>query len=68
MTTDREVAAERRADWLRALRVEREGYVLAGKQDRVAAVDAEIARMEGRPVGRSEVPVEPAPRARRARP
>lgn len=29
-----------------------------------AAVDAELARVEGRPVGRSESPVEPAPRRR----
>ena len=58
-------AAARRADYVRALREEREGYVRAGRADRVAQVDAEIARVEGRPVGRSETPIE-SPIRRRA--
>ena len=63
---EREFAAARRADYVRALREEREGYERAGKPSRVAEVDAEIARVEGRPVGRSESPIEPAaPRRRR---
>lgn len=57
-------AAARRADYVRALREEREGYVRSGRTDRAAQVDAEIARAEGRPVGRSETPIEPTPRRR----
>lgn len=66
---DAQHAATRRADYVRALREERDGYARTGRTDRAAEVDAEIARVEGRPVGRSETPVEaPAPkRARRAR-
>jgi len=64
--SEQEQAAARRADYVRALREEREGYVRAGKTDRLPDVDAELARIEGRPVGRSEVPVEPKPpRARK---
>lgn len=46
-------AAARRADTIRALTEERRGYVAAGKTDRVAAVDVELARMSGKPAGRS---------------
>lgn len=63
--SEQDQAAARRADYVRALREEREGYVRAGKTDRVAEVDAELARAEGRPQGRSEVPTEPKPRARK---
>lgn len=45
-------AAARRADTVRALTEEREGYVRAGKTDRVAQVDAAIARLQGAPSGR----------------
>lgn len=65
---EREFAAARRADYVRALREEREGYARSGRESRVAEVDAEIARVEGRPQGRSESPVEPAaPRRRRTK-
>ena len=60
-------AARLRADYVRALREERQGYIQKGLAERVAAVDAELARVEGRPVGRSETPVEPAPKARNRR-
>lgn len=60
-------SAERRADYVRALREERDGYARRGMTDRAAAVDAELARMEGRPIGRSETPVEPAPKPRTRR-
>lgn len=46
-------AAARRADTIRALTEERAGYVAAGKTDRVKAVDAELARMNAAPVGRT---------------
>lgn len=59
-------AAAARADYIRALIEERAGYAQHGKSDRVAEVDAEIARVEGRPVGRSETPVEPSAPRRRA--
>ncbi len=62
--SDMQAAAAARADYVRALREEREGYVRVGNTGRVAHVDAEIARAEGRPIGRSETPVEPAPRRR----
>lgn len=45
-------AAARRADTLRALTEEREGYVRAGKTDRVAQVDAALAALQGAPAGR----------------
>lgn len=66
--TTKDEAARLRAGYLRALREERDGYERAGKSDRVAGVDAEIARVEDRPIGRSETPTEPTPkpRARRA--
>lgn len=54
--TDVEYAAARRADYVRALREEREGYARMGNKERVAQVDAELARVEGGPVGRSEKP------------
>lgn len=40
-------AAERRADYVRALKEEREGYLRAGKPERVKAVDAELERVTG---------------------
>ena len=46
-------AAVRRADYVRALRVEREGLERVGKTDRVAAVDAELARFDAAPVKRT---------------
>jgi len=65
--SERDAAAARRGDYLRALREEREGYARAGRESRVAEVDAEIARVEGRPVGRSESPTEPVAPRRRTR-
>lgn len=46
-------AAARRADTIRALTEERRGYIAAGKTDRVAAVDAALATLTGKPAGRS---------------
>ena len=60
-------AAARRADYVRALREEREGYVRTNRADRVALVDAEIARVEGAPVGRSETPTVAPPAETRGR-
>lgn len=59
-------AARQRADYLRALREERDGYLRAGLAGRASGVDDEITRVEGRPVGRSESPVDASPRRRRA--
>lgn len=42
-------AAAKRADEVRALTVERAGYVARGMTDRVKQVDAEIARLTGQP-------------------
>jgi hypothetical protein len=61
-------AATRRADYARALREERDGYARVGRTDRVAEVEDELARVEGRPLGRSEDPVEPKPRTRTRKP
>ena len=65
--SDKDAAASRRADYIRALREERDGYQRFGKDDRVAEVDAELARVEGGPVGRSESPVDPEPKRDRTR-
>jgi len=46
-------SAAARADYVRALKEEREGYARSGKTDRVAAVDAELARFEAAPAKRS---------------
>lgn len=51
--TDNDVAAARRADYVRALTEERDDYARLGRADRVADVDAELARVTGQPVGRS---------------
>lgn len=58
-------AAARRADYVRALREERAGYVMIGRPDRVAAVDAELARVTGDVEGRSETPQARKPVRRR---
>lgn len=42
-------AAAARQGYVEALRVEREGYVRAGKTDRIKAVDAELARFDAAP-------------------
>jgi len=55
-------AAARRAAYVAALREEREHLARYGKADRVADVDAELARVTGEPVGRSETPVVVPPR------
>ncbi len=62
--TAKDDAARARAAYAHLLREERDGYMKAGKAERAAAVDAELARVEGRPVGRSESAVEPKPRRR----
>lgn len=41
----REAAAAQRKDYVRALREERAGCEAAGKESRVAAIDAELERM-----------------------
>lgn len=51
---EHKIASDRRAEAVRALREERNGYVRRGLKDRVAQVDAEIARFEGSPKGRSK--------------
>ena len=60
-----EFAASRRADYVRALQEERRGYEVAGRADRVAEVDAELARVQGGPVGRSESPTVRRPKTTR---
>jgi len=57
-TTEEQIAAKRAA-----LIREREGYVAAGKDDRVAAVDAELDRLDDP----GEDPAADAPRARAER-
>lgn len=51
--SEKAAAAQGRADYVEALKVEREGYVRAGKTDRVKAVDAELARFDAAPKERS---------------
>lgn len=46
-------AAERREDYLRGLKEEREGYVRTGNKERLADVDAEIKRFTAKPSGRA---------------
>lgn len=58
-------AAARRADYVRALQEERDGYARTGRTDRVAAVDAELARVTGGVEGRSEAPTSSRKPARR---
>ena len=53
MTLTPNPASERRAAYVEALKLEREGYVVRGLEDRVAAVDAELARFGAAPKGRS---------------
>lgn len=49
---EKDVAAERRQAYVRALEVEREGYVRRGLPDRVKQVDAAIAAAKGEVSGR----------------
>ena len=49
MSTDGEAAAAKRAAAVRALTDERAGYVARDLPDRVAQVDAELARLQGAP-------------------
>ena len=52
--TDKAQAAERRADYLRALNDELEGYERVGRTDRAKDVKAEIARVKkAAPTGRT---------------
>lgn len=60
-------AARRRSEYVAALQEERVGYERSGKPDRVAQVDAELARVTGAPIHRSETPTEPGP-IQRSRP
>lgn len=46
-------AAADRADYVRALKEEREGYVARGMSERAAAVDAELARFGAAPAKRT---------------
>ncbi|MBK8640629.1 MAG: hypothetical protein IPN92_21040 [Chromatiaceae bacterium] len=46
-------AAEKRAGYVAALKEEREGYVKRGLADRVAQVDAELARFDAAPKKRT---------------
>jgi hypothetical protein len=42
--SEKSVAAERRAEYVAALKAEREGYVRSGKADRVKQVDDQLAK------------------------
>ena len=46
-------AARNRADYIRGLKVELEGYERAGNKDRAEDVKAELARVQKAPAGRS---------------
>ena len=46
-------AAAKRADYVRALRAERDGYARIGDKVRAAEVDAELARFDGAPKKRT---------------
>jgi len=46
-------AANARADYVRALKEERAGYVMRGLPDRVAEVDKELARFGEAPIKRA---------------
>lgn len=59
-------AAARRADYVRALREEREGCERQGKTDRVRAIDAELERVTGEPVQRAAAPQQTAAPAKKA--
>jgi hypothetical protein len=48
-----EDAARQREDYVRALKVELEGYERAENKDRIADVKAELARVQKAPAGRS---------------
>ena len=50
---ENDAAAFNRAGYVRALKEEREGYVRRGLKDRVAQVDAELARFGAAPVKRA---------------
>lgn len=47
---ERDHAAERRAEYVAALKAEREGYVRSGKTDRVRQVDEQLAKYGAGPV------------------
>lgn len=40
-------STERTEEWVAALEVERQGHIQAGRADRVAEVEAELARLAG---------------------
>ncbi|MFN8185350.1 MAG: hypothetical protein U0R23_13135 [Candidatus Nanopelagicales bacterium] len=46
-------AAKARADYVRALKEERHGYEVAGKTDRLAQVDEQLAKFGEAPVKRT---------------
>lgn len=51
---------EQREDYVRALRVEREGYVTFGRADRVADVDRELERLGHREAAAARAQARPA--------
>jgi hypothetical protein len=53
-----------RARQINALRREREGYVVRGEDERVAAVDAELQRLEGPPLEAVDPAAGAAPKRR----
>jgi hypothetical protein len=58
---------EKREDYLRALLVERQGYVTFGRSDRVADVDRELERLGHREAAVARSAAQPAaPRGRRS--
>lgn len=50
--TPGKTAAEQRAEYVAALKSERTSLEARGLKDRVKDVDAELARVEGKPAGR----------------
>jgi hypothetical protein len=50
--TPGKTAAQQRAEYVQALKDEREGLVARGLTDRVKDVDAELARFDEKPKGR----------------
>lgn len=63
--TDLDTAAAARAAYVTALREELRGYRNHGRDDRIAAVEAELEQVEGKPEGRSDAPAAAAPPRRK---
>jgi hypothetical protein len=59
--SEKDTAAQRRAEYVAALKVEREGYVRSGKADRVKQVDEQLARYAAGPQRTPQTRVEKRP-------